>query len=167
VPVTWLFGGGGSRVRCCLLVGFVSLFGSGCTLPGDHRVRALRYPDAYVSKWDGSRFRSVAWRTSAHPNPCSLTVRLPGGDLGPDGFANVDGLRRAGWSEDREGNLVRLWRQPPPALVGCVHEAGRLVEVTVTAMEGERAEVGVHGRWLTLPATEAEVTAAFGPASQD
>ena len=147
-----------------LLVVGAALLASGCM----NKPRHLFYPDGVtIVGWRVPNFEYCIWtRAPNAPGPCPLVVHLPTGDLGDKELSDAAALKRAGWEEETNGNLLL---RVGTGLVVCGYQGGVLNGVTVSVRVSTFAtnrngpiEFSVGGKRLSLPNTDEGITAALG-----
>ena len=144
-----------------LVVAALALSAGGCM----GKPRHLVYPQgvAFVG-WHVPNFEICIWdRDPNNPQPCPLVVHLPAGDLSDKELSDATAVKRAGWEEQNNGNLILRANK---ALVCCSHRGGALVGVSVSALPGNGGgpiTFSVDGKRVSLPATDEAITTALGP----
>ena len=147
------------RRFAALLVVLLALPAGGCMMKPRHLV----YPQGVTfTGWYVPNFEICNWdRDPNNPQPCPLVIHLPAGDLGDKELSDVAALKRAGWQEQDNGNLVL---RASKGLVCCSHQGRVLVGVSVSALPsagGGPIAVSVGGKRISLPATDETITAAL------
>ena len=143
-----------------LLVATLALPTGGCMMKPRHLV----YPQGVTfTGWYTPNFEICNWdRDPNNPQPCPLVVHLPAGDLSAKELSDAAALKRAGWEEQANGNLML---RAGKGLVCCSYQGGVLVGASVGTLPsdgGGPVAISVGGKRLSVPATDAEITAALG-----
>jgi hypothetical protein len=126
-----------------------------------NKPRHLIYPGGVtIVGWRVPSFESCIWDCPPNvPGPCPLVVHLPAGDLGDKELSDAAALKRAGWEEQTNGNLLL---RAGNGMVCCGYQGGVLTGVSVSGGSGGPIEFSVNGKRLSLPTTDEAVTAALG-----
>ncbi len=148
------------RRFAALLVVLLALSAGGCMMKPRH----LAYPQGVTfTGWHVPNFEICSWdRNPNNPQPCPLVIHLPAGDLGAQELSDAAALKRAGWEEQDNGNLVL---RTGKGLVCCSQQGGVLVGVSVGALPGDGGgpiAFSVGGKRASLPATDEAITAVLG-----
>jgi hypothetical protein len=127
--------------------------------------RHLVYPHGVTFVgWHVPTFEICIWdRDPNNPQPCPLVVHLPAGDLSAKELSDAAALKRAGWEEQDNGNLILRANN---AMVCCSHRGGVLVGVSVSVLPGNGGgtiTLRADGKRVSLPATDEAITTALGP----
>ena len=148
------------RRFAALLVVMLAVPAGGCMMKPRHLV----YPQGVsFTGWYVPNFETCNWnRDPNNPQPCPLVIHLSAGDMGAKELSDAAALKRAGWEEQDNGNLVL---RAGKGLACCSHQGGVLVGVSVSALPsagGGPIVVSVGGKRTSLPATAEAITAALG-----
>ena len=147
------------RRAVLLLAATLALPSAGCMMKPRHLV----FPQGVMfTGWYVPNFEICNWdRDPNNPQPCPLVVHLSAGDLTDRELSDSAALKRAGWKEESNGNLIL---RADKGLVCCSYQGGVLTGVSVSALSsGDVIAFSVGGRRLVLPATDEAVAAVLGP----
>ena len=142
-----------------LMVVVLALPSGGCMMKSRHLV----YPQGvqFVG-WHVPNFESCIWdRDPKNPQSCPLVIHLPVGDLGEKELSDIAALKRAGWEEQTNGNLLL---RVSKGMVTCSYQRGVLTGVSVSAdlRNGGPFAFSVGGKRVSLPATDEAIVAVLG-----
>lgn len=148
------------------------LLAAGCFLSQASQSHNAVYPGGLSlgARAASGEYTSLQWQRehAGGPQPCPLTLHLPGGDLGPADLADAKLLRRRGWFEqyrdDARAMVAYQWEDvrngAEVSLAQVMLVDGAIDRVLVRTTDA--LAVSVNGRRVPLPVAGAEMERLLG-----